>query len=178
MKEKITLKTTFLIAAVAMLTLTFSCRKKTDEGETITTVRITIKKSGMADAVYSWKDLDGNGGANPTLPDTIQLNSDSTYISKVEFLNESGSQTVDITEEVKSEGKDHFICYTPSPNLVTVNHTDSDGTYSIGIESSWKGTGKGKGTMRVVLRHQPGTKNGTCDPGEADVDVEFPINVK
>jgi hypothetical protein len=178
MKEKITLKTALLLASIAMLSLNSSCRKKTDEGETITTIKITLKKAGMADAVYTWKDLDGNGGSNPVLPDTIELSSDSSYISKIEFLNESGSEVEDITEEVKTEGKEHYICYTASPNLVTVSHTDSDGTYSIGLESTWKATAKGKSTMRVVLRHQPGTKDGTCEPGEADVDVEFPINVK
>jgi hypothetical protein len=178
MKNTNTLKTTLVFASLAILSLMASCRKKTDEGETITTIKITLKKAGMADAVYTWKDLDGNGGANPILPDTIQLRSDSSYISKIEFLNESGSEVEDITEEVKTEGKEHYICYTASPNLVTVNHTDSDGTYSIGVESTWKATAKGKSSMRVVLRHQPGTKNGTCDPGEADVDVEFPIIVK
>lgn len=178
MKEKISLKTTLVFASLAILSLVASCRKKTDEGETITTIKITLKKAGMADAVYTWKDLDGNGGNNPTLPDTIQLSSDSSYISSIAFLNESGSEVENITEEVKTEGKDHYICYTANPNLVTVTHTDSDGSYSIGIESIWKATAKGTSSMRIVLRHQPGTKNGTCDPGEADVDVEFPIIVK
>ena len=88
MKNTNTLKTTLVFASLAILSLMASCRKKTDEGETITTIKITLKKAGMADAVYTWKDLDGNGGANPILPDTIQLRSDSSYISKIEFLNE------------------------------------------------------------------------------------------
>jgi hypothetical protein len=32
--------------------------------------------------------------------------------------------------------------------------------------------------LRIALKHQPKSKDGTCDPGETDVDVTFPLNQK
>jgi hypothetical protein len=37
--------------------------------------------------------------------------------------------------------------------------------------------GKDFGVVVVRLKHQPGTKNGTCAVGDTDVEVTFPYKV-
>jgi len=44
--------------------------------------------------------------------------------------------------------------------------------------SSWLAVSPITTNMRIALKHQPGIKNGQCDLGETDVEVEFPIVIK
>ena len=54
--------------------LTFSaCSEKEDEGELITTVKLSISVAAGTPMVHTWQDLDGPGGNAPILPDTITL---------------------------------------------------------------------------------------------------------
>lgn len=178
MKNKFISYSFVLIFGATILFTAASCNKKKDESELITTVELQIKKGGNPYGTFTWTDKDGPGGANPVLPDTLRLDSSFTYTCSLIFKNESGNQSTDITQEVRDEGADHFICFTVTPAIAEIVHTDSDGQYSIGLESQWTAKNKGKAMVRVVLRHQPnGAKNGSCDPGETDADVEFPIEI-
>lgn len=175
MKKK-KLNTVLLATAILSAMAISACKKKNNnEEELITTVRLTLKnKTTLAEKTYEWKDLDGSGGNNPVLADTMNLDSGATYEASLMFLNQSGSNNEDITAEIRNEAKDHLVCFTSSGSSnITITRTDSDGTYPIGLLSSWKMEGKGVGQVRIVLRHQPGVKNGECDPGDTDADVTF-----
>jgi len=55
---------------------------------------------------------------------------------------------------------------------------DSDGNYSIGLKTQWQAKNLTSGELTLTLKHQPGVKDGTCDPGETDVEVVFPISIQ
>ena len=169
---------------IAVLALTFQACNDDDpepenEEELITTFTITLEpESGGAAVVLSFVDLDGDGG-NPPVITGGTLQAGETYEAEVELLNESVTPAEDITEEISEEADEHLFCYTPEGVDVAITRTDSDGTYEIGIESRWiTGTTTGSGTVNVVLKHQPGAKDGTCGPGDTDIEVDFPVEIE
>lgn len=157
-----------------------SCKKKDNEEELITTITLKVKHPvSMVEKSYTWKDLDGDGGNAPTAADTIMLDSGVLYQVSLELLNQANGANEDITAEVKTEAKDHFVCYDATGSgAISVTRTDSDGTYPIGLSTNWLSSKKGNGIMRVQLKHQPNVKNGTCDPGDTDVDVNFSWKIR
>jgi hypothetical protein len=177
MKPKFT-----IITAIFSLLLLFQLagceKKKKEETELITTVKVIATNATNPGGTFIWKDADGDGGNPPSSPDTIQLDSGVSYSIKLEFLDESSSPAKDITAEIKAEEKEHRICFTSSNSSVSIQITDTDGKFPLGLESTWIGSMKGKSKLRIVLRHQPDAKDGTCDLGETDVDVEFPLVIK
>ncbi len=177
------IKNKFLGFAFFILTLFMAfnfqaCKKKKEESELITTVIIHLYKSTVSTGNYSWKDPDGDGGDAPLLADTLKLDSGQVYTANLDFLDESSSTTKDLTSEIRQEAKNHLVCFASTPNNLTIKIKDSDGTFPIGLESEFTAVTKGHCKLRITLRHQPGVKNGTCDPGESDVDVEFPVIIK
>lgn len=160
--------------AVVMLNL-FACQKH-EEGELITTVKITLTpKSGGQAKTFVWSDPDGIGGSSPKQADTIVCDSGAEYSSSLHFFNID----TDITSEIQNKGSEHFVCYSgPSSDAVEITATDSDGKYAIGLATDWKSKRKLSGLIRIALKHQPKSKDGTCNPGETDVDVTFPLLLK
>ncbi len=179
--KKITPIISFL--ALSMMVIT-SCNKKEvinpdddHEEELITTVTLELTDTADASNTTSatWADTDGVGGNDPTQMDTIDLNPNTVYYVDISFFNESVSPSEDITAEIQDEAAEHIICYTPSGDL-TIDRTDSDGTYEIGLTSLWTvGTLSSLDSVTVSLKHQPDEKDGTCTPGETDVEVQFMI---
>ena len=170
----------------------FSCKKNKIEDpvsappaqnveELITTVQLTFTDPDgiLPTKTFQFKDVDGAGGNPPAFFDTIRLVQNQNYRVSMKLLNESNNPVIDISAEVLEEAKDHIFCFTPI-NLsgLSVVRTDSDGVYEIGLQSLWTTTEVTSGKIRVVLKHQPGTKNGTCDPGDTDVELEFEVRVE
>ena len=147
----------------------------TDENESITTLKVELKDT-ISGSLYSYffRDPDGEGGNSPIQWDTIKLDSQKVYKATLKILNESNPNSIiDVSNEIKAEATSHIICYTPANTGIAVTRTDNDGTYSLGIESLWKTTGKSNGTLNIKLKHQTGLKNGSCDPGKTEIDVNF-----
>ncbi len=171
-------KTTLFIGFSILLMAAFSlgsCHKH-EEGELITTIKITLtpKDSGNA-KTFVWSDPDGIGGNAPTQTDTIVCDSGKAYLAAIQFFNGDN----DITTEIKNEASEHLVCYTgPTSNILAIAYNDSDGQYPIGLETKWQAGKISSGLVRINLKHQPKSKNGTCDPGESDVDVSFPFSIK
>jgi len=166
-----------------------SCgREEEEEGELITTVSLSINNSGGTPTTYTWKDLDGPGGNAPTLPDTIKLGvitpGGNPYSATLEFFNEQNGSKEDITLEVKNEGHDHFVCYEIAslslpPTGLNITPTDKDkNNLPIGLKTEWTCSGADFGRIVVRLKHQPGIKTGSCEPGDTDVEVTFPYFIK
>jgi hypothetical protein len=171
-------KTNLIIAmtAAAAVLLNLSSCHKHDEGELITTVKLTLTPAtgGTAKPVV-WSDPDGIGGNSPKQADTIVCDSGVNYNGELQFSNGD----TDITSEIKNEGGEHFVCFTgPASDVLEITYKDSDGKYPIGLSTEWKTKRKNTGLLRIALKHQPKSKDGTCDPGETDVDVTFPLNQK
>ncbi len=151
-----------------------------DSEEVITMVQLSFRDSAtgaVADTVV-FNDPDGAGGLAPVRFDSVILDAGKVYLADFAVKNTSSGKAVDITPEVEKEKAEHIICYTPQGAQLLVLHTDTDGTYPVGLKSKWITGNAGRGKITVSLKHQPGSKNGTCDPGETDVEVEFPVRIK
>lgn len=67
------------------------------------------------------------------------------------------------------------------PLNLTVTITDHDTNsqaYPVGLESNFATGAAGSGWLRIVLRHQPNSKNGTYAPGSTDMDVGFNVTIQ
>ena len=177
------------IMAIAFLIALGACKKDdnevntptpTNEEELITTV--TLHFTEVADTLnnfmVSFKDIDGVGG-NDAIIDTIKLGENKTFNVTIELLDESSSPVKNITEEVKEEADEHLFCYTIFTSELRVNNIDSDGNFPIGIESEWVSGYDEISSIKIFLKHQPdGQKDGSCYPGETDVEVVFPLVIQ
>ena len=150
-----------------------------NETELITTVKLNFQDSMNTLPAFSvqWKDLDGVGGNNPTI-DTIRLQAQTGYTVNIDFLDESKYTAENITDEVRDEDDEHMICFEPDKTgMLFIQRKDSDGNFEVGLVSGWNALGVNTGGIRIYLKHQPGVKDGTCTPGETDVDVTFPLEI-
>ena len=81
---------------------------------------------------------------------------------------------------MKEEANDHILFYTATPaGLLSVTRTDKDAkNLELGLTTSVVTNAAGTGTLKITLRHQPGTKNGTFTPGDTDAESVFPVTVQ
>ena len=151
-----------------------------NEEELITTLVLTFTDTTGLEAPFTvtFADPDGDGGNAPTTHEDIHLDSNKYYNVSIQFLDESKIPTEDITEEIEAEAVEHIICYTPAGGInLSVLRTDTDGTFEIGLASLWSSGAASMGTLTVVLKHQPDGKDGTCLPGDTDVEVVFNVHI-
>ncbi len=117
---------------------------------------------------------------------TLMLRANTTYTGAVTLLDKTKTPTSDVSAEVKKEANEHLLIYTfspatGSPASMTVTATDKDtnpapGPYPIGLATQVRTGAVGTGKLKVVLRHQPNTKNGTATPGTTDLDTDFNLD--
>lgn len=186
----------FLFAA--LFTLVFAaCKKEKNEtptenaNEEITTLKLTFTNAANAADVVTatWKDLDGIAGAAPVI-DKISLKANTTYTVATELLDERKNPADNITNEIEEEGDEHrvfHLFYATATAAVkdsittaaTVTVLDKDSrNLPIGLEISMATKAAFTGFLNVVVRHQPGAKDGTYGPGSTDVLTIFPIEIK
>jgi hypothetical protein len=160
------------------------CKKKNEEEneeELITTVKVTLTPvGGGASATYNWKDVDGAGGNAPTI-DPITLAPSTAYNCMLQFLDESKSPAEDITAEIVSEANDHQVYYEVATVQLGISGLNNDGAgLPLGTTSVWGAGAASTGSVKITLKHKPGTKAGG-DPvskGETDVEVTFPVRIQ
>lgn len=173
---------------VVLLSLTvgiISCKKEDDPGineeELITTLRVSLKETGTnTTKVFEFTDPDGEGGNPPTKFDPIILDANKNYTCNVQVFNESVTPAEDITFEVSAEAEDHQFYFEPLGVNINVSNLNTDGNgLPVGITSTWVTGAASNGTIRITLKHKPGTK-AAGDPtskGETDVEVNFTATV-
>jgi len=177
-------------ATIASFTFFSSCEDdhnhQHDEEETINAIYLKFKNdSNSLDSFQVfWQDLDGVGGNNPILSDSIRLKGNASYSVSVEFYNEHLNHKDFINEEITKESTAHLVCYSvehlQTVVSMSIERTDKDSKgMELGLQSLWKTyLNDFKGDVRLKLKHQPGVKNGECDPGETDVEVVFPFIIE
>jgi hypothetical protein len=182
MKTKMKTITVLGLACIAALS---SCKKDDDlvtvpppianEVEVITTMTLqfTDPAGVQPDVSATFRDPDGDGGLSYDIFDTIRLQNNTVYNANILLLNETVSPADTISNEVLDEDDEHLFCFTPSFANLSIMRTDTDGTYEVGLQSQWTVGNVGNGTTQVLLKHQPGIKDGTCAPGETDIDITF-----
>lgn len=148
---------------------------QTNNEELITTFIISFYDSAGTQLITKaqFKDIDGEGGNTPTVFDSIRLNKNSIFNASIILLNESVTPTDTISNEVKEESADHIFCFTLSNVNIDIVRTDTDGTYELGLKSKWTTGSVSNGSVKIKLKHQPESKNGTCIPGETDIELDF-----
>jgi hypothetical protein len=109
---------------------------------------------------------------------TITLAANTSESVSIEFLNEATNEN--ITEEVAAEKDEHLVCYSSGSSLdLTIEVSDQDGAnLPVGLSTDWTIGEPSTGTVTVELRHQPGVKDGTCAPGDTDVQVTFEVVIE
>jgi hypothetical protein len=184
-------KRTLMYLVIAMSTAIASCKKDEDdpktppatpnEEEVITTCILQFTDpSGVQPAVSAtFRDPDGDGGNVPTQFDTIRLHPSTSYEASIILLNETVTPADSISNEVLEEGNEHLFCFDIMDANLNITRADSDGVYEIGLESIWVVGANSNGHVTVTLKHQPdGIKDGTCAPGDTDIEIEFPIKIQ
>lgn len=185
------MKKSHIIVGVFGLSMMFQACKKDkqevdnppppqNEEEIITTLQLTFVDQAAISPVVTatFRDPDGDGGMGPDIFDDIILQNGSVYDVSILLLNETVSPADTISNEVLEEGDEHLFCFSPIGCDLSIIRTDSDGTYEIGLESAWTTGVAGNGTIKVELKHQPDVKDGTCDPGDTDVEVTFEVIIE
>jgi hypothetical protein len=177
-----------LFLSAAILTLQ-ACKKDSDlpklpepinEPEVITSLTLTFTDSANASNIITanFIDNDGDGGNQPSTFDTIKLKSNTTYFTSLSIFNSIVNE--EITSEIVEEDNDHLFIYKPTGLDLAINVTDHDSNIPplpIGLKSKWRTGNTGNGTMQIILKHQPGIKDGTEAPGDTDVDLNFQTKI-
>ncbi|MFN3939315.1 MAG: hypothetical protein ACK4IY_01930 [Chitinophagales bacterium] len=177
------MKKSITIIIIATITTWISSCKNVDEPEPpdnpelITTVELQFTNTANSTDVrtFAFRDPDGPGGNAPIQFDTIQLDNNTVWDLVITLLDESESPAENITEEVEEEGDEHQFFFTVSASLnLTVNYNDADiNGDPIGIINIVNTGDASSGNFTVILKHQPGTKDGNITTGDTDVEVVF-----
>lgn len=149
-----------------------------NEGEIITTMRLiaTDSATNTVAGTFTFRDPDGSGGTGPDIFDTIRLAANKTYNVRLVLLNETVTPADSISNEVLAEANDHMFFFHYTGAAITQSYLDQDTNtppLGIGLQTKWKTGAASTGTSQVILKHQPGVKDGTETPGETDIDITF-----
>lgn len=179
-----------MIAVLALALGVSGCKKdddeelpEADENELIT--KVSLKFTNTADAsdvaTVTWADPDGEGGVAPTIG-TLTLKPSATYNLEVsEVLNETtdDEEERNVLNEINEESDEHLWVYKPSGVNLSIVRTDKDANnLEIGLKGRATTGVAGTGTLQVILRHQPGVKDGTEAPGSTDFEGTFPVTIQ
>ncbi|MCA8832278.1 hypothetical protein [Hymenobacter pini] len=177
------------LAALAAAPLLSSCSDDNetptpdDDNEQITTLRYELTPTtGGTTLTAQYRDVDGDGGAAPVITG-LTLAPNTTYTGKLVLLDETKNPVVVTSDEIKNEADEHLFVFEATGTNVTITRTDKDkNNLEVGLETRLQtGAANATGTtgnLKITLRHQPGTKNGTATPGDTDVEVNFPTAVR
>ena len=181
-------KTINYILSLAFITLFLNaCKEETiDPGKTpdnatelITTLKVILTDSATsAKTEFIFRDKDGEGGNAPERFDTIKVSAGKVYSCELQFLDESKAETDTISNEIIEEANEHLIYFDPKNVNMNIQITDKDGNnLPLGLFSKWRNLSSGNGFLEIVLKHQPGVKDGSRDKGETDASVSFRIEI-
>jgi hypothetical protein len=184
----------FAIATLAAASVITGCKKDSDnpatppppsnESEVMTTFKLSfVDSAGISPNVSAqFRDPDGDGGSPAVQFDSIFLLPNKTYYASVLILDETKTPVDTISNEVAEEANDHLFFYTPSAGLnevITILDYDAHSVpLPLGLQTKWKTGAISTGTTHIVLRHQPGVKDGSFAPGETDLDIAFETRVQ
>jgi hypothetical protein len=181
--KKRTISILFLMASLSFGFLSCKHDDQHDhnhENELITTVMMHLTPPGGGMVMATWKDLTPKEPTVVTV-DTLKIDSGQVYTGRMELLDETVSPALDRTAEIKKEADEHLFVYkqepTPDKLQITTKDVDSKGKV-FGSTFTLAAKLKGYGKLRVILKHQPGEKDGTEGPGDTDVDVMIPFVVR
>ena len=184
-----TMKTMKTSAFYALLTLAMLGCSDDDttpeiinEDELITTVILTLTPDSGDQVVLTTKDLDGVGPDEPVTTVVGNFSENTIYDGTVAFLDESGEEVEDITQEVIEEADEHQVFYTVGEGLnITTTYLDSDSNGNpLGVSITLETGEASSGSLTVTLRHEPVKPNDGLESagGETDISTSFDVSIQ
>ena len=184
-----TMKTMKTSAFYALLTLAMLGCSDDDttpeiinEDELITTVILTLTPDSGDQVVLTTVDLDGDGPDEPETTVVGNFSENTIYDGTVAFLDESGEEVEDITQEVIEEADEHQVFYTVSEGLnITTTYQDFDSNDNpLGVNITLETGEASSGSLTVTLRHEPVKPNDGLDSarGETDIATSFDVTIE
>jgi len=183
-------RSTGIFLTAASIVLAFHACKKDEKAvspplpgnEFLTSVRLIATNTANSSDVQTTIITDTTQVPHPPLNinnPTLTLKANSVYTVQVQFLDETKTPEGNVTTDIYDRRNYHLICFDVSggANLAVVR-TDKDTNnppLEIGLQDSFTTGAASTGKLNVQLRHQPNAKNGSCDPGSSDADVDFNI---
>jgi len=181
MRKQLLFSTLFCTCCIVSVTLlNTGCKKdKTTEQETITTIELHLTGTNF-DKKFYWKDADGDGGAAPVIDEIVLPANTSAINCHVHVYDESKNPIADITKEIEAESDVHLLVYKATGVDIQIQYNDQDKNgKKVGIETLWTTKLAAKGSVNVVLYHEPSNKDDLNNPGgDVDFDVTFPVKVQ
>ncbi|MEN9448444.1 MAG: hypothetical protein RJA25_1734 [Bacteroidota bacterium] len=187
------MKNVFLALGIVMTLLAAGCKKDPKnpdpEQELITTLQLTLTETTapFSKHIFTFKDVDGDGGADPTI-DTIKVPAGKTYHASLLLLDERNLPVDTVSNEINELNTIHQFFYQSTPADVFadfVYKTFDDNGKPLGTEFECKSKNiAASGSLRITLRHEL-NKNGegvssgdiTHADGETDIEVDFPVRL-
>ncbi|NNE27257.1 MAG: type 1 periplasmic binding fold superfamily protein [Saprospiraceae bacterium] len=153
--------------------------------ELITTVRLSLNNGNGTVSIFTFRDLDGDGGNEPTIA-APKLTANTTYTGNITFVNETEDPQENITEEIEEEDLEHQIFYSINGADASLSYLDTDPEGNpVGLSIEFVTGEASSGTLVVTLKHEPvkdaaGVAEGdiTNAGGETDIEVTFPLVIE
>jgi hypothetical protein len=169
---------------VVSLVLLSSCKSDTvaANNEYITTVKLILQNQDSTSVRDTFQYINFNESQNipPSHVDTIRLRARSSYAVQVALLNETATPVRYLTDTIIAMADNHLMIYgiDPASGFLSVKMNDKDSKgLPLGLMSTWTTAGSTHGWLRMILRHQQSSKNGTQKPGSTDFEADFPVIV-
>lgn len=160
---------------ISVVLLLVSCTPDTiinNTAESINTVKVFSTKLNKT---YVYKKVSGQ-----TFSDTIFLTKSISDTFQVTFFNEVSGNVKELTPEISAEKNDHQIFFNASPdaNIAFRYLDEDDNKFPLGLEVEVTTGAASKGSLDVVLKHQPNIKSGSQNVGSTDIDASFILIIK
>jgi hypothetical protein len=153
-----------------------------NDEELITTVILTLTQESGDQVVLTTVDLDGDGPDEPVTTVVGNFSENTIYDGTVAFLDESGEEVEDITQEVIEEADEHQVFYTISEGLnIQTNYEDQDSQGNpLGVQITLSTGAASEGSLTVTLRHEPVKPNDGLESagGETDISTSFDVSIQ
>lgn len=155
------------------------------EEELITTLNVTLTPASGQAIVFTYQDLDGDGGDAPVITvDSLEAN--TTYTGALTLFNEAEDPAEELTQEIFTEAEEHQFFFSSTLSDVVLAYDDQDANgHPLGLQFTLTTGEAGSGEMTIILKHEPnksaaGVADG--DPteagGETDIEVTFDLYIK
>ena len=165
------------------VTLLNSCKNEAtpSTNEYITTVKVVAQNlSTNVTDTFEYVNFNETRPNPPSYVDTIRLQAKTSYAIQVILLNEAHNPVQDMTDTIMARADNHLMVYNIDPTslfALKIQDKDSKGL-PLGLMSTWTTADTTNGWLRMILRQQPGNKNGTETPGITDFEADFPVVVR